>query len=173
MQQLEAQNDDLASTVETLKSELIASSEDAERASKELDAMRSRVLQDNAQESLLKDRELRETQSELEGCRMEKDEWEQMAMQEKMVGDEARSTVEALKRDLELERDAREREAGQLEAEQEQSKNLQSVLEDFQAGACTVFWSLLSSLIFPQQKTTSCGRLYKITRPSSTGSRNH
>jgi len=130
--------------VETLKSELIASSEEAERASKELDTIRSRALQDNAQESLLKERELRETQSELEQCRMERDEWEQMAMQEKVMADEAKTAVESLKRDLELEREAREREAGELEFEREQSRNLQSVLEDFQAGAyfkndCSLF----------------------------------
>lgn len=134
MQQLTAQNDDLSSTIETLKSELIASSEEAERASKELDTIRSRALQDNAQESLLKERELRETQSELEQCRMERDEWEQMAMQEKVVTDEAKTTLESLKRDLELEREARRRDETELELQKEQSNNLQSVLVDFQAG---------------------------------------
>jgi len=132
--QLTAENDDLSSTVETLKSELIASSEEAARASRELDTIRSRTLHDNAQESLLKDRELRETQSELERCRMERDELERTAMREKVAGDEARTAVESLKRDLELEREVREREAGELEVEREKSSNLQSVLEDFQAG---------------------------------------
>jgi hypothetical protein len=65
---------------------------------------------------------------------MERDEWERTAMQEKVVGDEARTAIESLRRDLELERAAREREAGQLEFQKEQSNNLQSVLEDFQAG---------------------------------------
>lgn len=134
MQQLTAQNDDLSSTIETLKSELIASSEEAERASQELYTIRSRALQDNAQESLLKERELRETQSELEQCRMERDEWQQMAMQEKVVADEAKTAVESFKRDLELEREARERDAEELELQREQSSNLQSVLVDFQAG---------------------------------------
>jgi hypothetical protein len=134
VQQLTAQNDDLSSTVETLKSELIASSEEAERASQELYTIRSRALQDNAQESLLKERELRETQSELEQCRMERDEWQQMAMQEKVVADEAKTAVESFKRDLELEREARERDAEELELQREQSSNLQSVLVDFQAG---------------------------------------
>lgn len=82
MQQLTAQNDDLSSTVETLKEELIASNEEAQRASNELDNMRNRALQENAQESLLRERELRETQTELERCRMERDEWERTALQE-------------------------------------------------------------------------------------------
>lgn len=122
--------------METLKSELIASSSEAERASKELDTIRSRALQDNAQESLLKDRELRETQGEVERCRMERDEWERTAMQDRVMGDEARTALESLKRELELERQAKERDAAELELAREQSTNLQSVLEDFQAGMC-------------------------------------
>lgn len=120
--------------METLKSELISSSEEAAHALKELDTIRSRTLQDNAQESLLKDRELRETQGELERCRMERDQWERTAMRDKVAGEEARTAVESMKRDLVLEREAREREAGDLEFEREKSNNLQSVLEDFQAG---------------------------------------
>lgn len=134
MQQLTAQNDDLSSTIETLKEELVASNDEAERASNELDNMRNRAFQENAQESLLRERELRETQTELEACRMERDEWERMALQEKVIADEAKSTVESLKHDLELEREARERETGELESEREKTDNLQSVLQDFQAG---------------------------------------
>lgn len=55
-------------------------------------------------------------------------------MQEKVGAEESRITIESLQRDLELERDARERETGELEFEREKSGNLQSVLEDFQVG---------------------------------------
>lgn len=65
---------------------------------------------------------------------MERDEWERTAMQEKVGTEESRITIESLQRDLELERDARERETGELEFEREKSGNLQSVLEDFQVG---------------------------------------
>ena len=65
---------------------------------------------------------------------MERDEWERTAMQEKVGAEESRITIESLQRDLELERDARERETGELEFEREKSGNLQSVLEDFQVG---------------------------------------
>ena len=134
MQQLTAQNEDLSVTIETLKAELIASNEEAERASRELEAMRSRALQENAQEVYLKERELRETQSELEQVRIERDEWERKALQEHVLADEARSTLENVRRDLEIEREAREREASALQIEKEKVNNLQSVLEDFQAG---------------------------------------
>ncbi|KAI0641545.1 hypothetical protein C8Q79DRAFT_991437 [Trametes meyenii] len=134
VQQLTAQNDDLAATVETLKEELIASNEEAERASKELETMRSRALQDSAQETFLRERELRELQAELEQCRVERDEWEQKALQEHISADEARMTADTLRRDLEVEREARHRAEGGLEVEREKCNNLQSVLEDFQAG---------------------------------------
>lgn len=65
---------------------------------------------------------------------MERDEWERKALHEHIVADESRSTTENLRRDLEIEREAREREATALQVEREKVANLQSVLEDFQGG---------------------------------------
>lgn len=96
--------------------------------------MRNRALQENAQEAFLRERELRELQSELEQCRMERDEWEQKALQEHIAADEAKTSLDSLHRDLEVEREARIQEATQLEVEREKAANLQSVLEDFQTG---------------------------------------
>lgn len=138
MQQLAAQNDDLTATVETLKDELIASNQEAERAAYELDSIRSRVLEENAQEATLRDRELRETQTELERCRLEREEWERSAMQERALVDDLKSTLDAFKRELELERDVRQEELEQLETEREKAANLQSVLQDFQAGRFSI-----------------------------------
>ena len=101
-----------------------------ERASSELDAMRTRTLQ----ESLQREKELHETQLDLERCRMERNDWERSAEQEKAISEEARSTVEILRRELDLEGEARAREAVELNLEREKSENLQSVLQDFQAG---------------------------------------
>lgn len=159
MHQLTVQNEDLTATVETLKTELIASNEESEHASRELDAMRSRAFQENAQEAFLRERELRETQTELEQVRIERDEWEHKALQEHVVADEARSALDTARRDLEFERDAREREAASSQTEREKANNLQSVLEDFQAGSYLhlSFQSLL--LTRPQRKTTSCVKL--------------
>ena len=77
-----------------------------------------------------------ELQAELEQCRIERDEWEQKALQEHVSADEARTTADALRRDLEVEREGRERAETGLEVEREKSGNLQSVLEDFQACTC-------------------------------------
>lgn len=68
--QLTMQNDELTQTVEMLKAELIASDEAADRALRELETMRNSVLEDSAHESYVRERELRETQAELEQCRM-------------------------------------------------------------------------------------------------------
>jgi len=134
IQQLTAEGDDLRSTVETLNAELISSNDEAESAARELEALRTRALHENAQESMLRERELRETQSELERCRIERDEWERALMQERVVLNEARVSIDILSRDLEVEQEARRRDVEVLEVERERASNLQSVLEDFQAG---------------------------------------
>lgn len=134
VQQLTVQNEDLVATIETLKTEVLASNEEAERASKELEAMRNRAMQESAQEAFHRERELREVQSELEQCRIDRDEWEQKALQERILADEAKTNLEVLRRDLEIEREAREHEHHELLIEREKASNLQSVLEDFQAG---------------------------------------
>ncbi len=135
MQQLSGEKEDLNVTIETLKAELIASHAETERVSSQLDVMRSQVLQESAQESLQRERELRETQMELERCRIERGEWERSALEEQTVSEELRSTVEELRRETELVAAARSRDAAELEKERQKSENLQSVLQDFQAGA--------------------------------------
>lgn len=139
IQQLTVEGDDLRSTIETLKAELISSNDEAERATRELEALRTRSLHENAQESMLRERELRETQSELEKCRIERDEWERALMQERVLLNETRVSVDVLTRDLEMEQQVRLRDVEELGMERERASNLQSVLEDFQAGVSLLF----------------------------------
>ena len=153
IQQLTAEGDDLRSTVETLKTELISSNDEAERATRELEALRTRALHDNAQESMLRERELRETQSELERCRIERDEWERALMQERVLLNEARVSIDAFSRDLEIEQEGRRRDMVALEVERERASNLQSVLEDFQAGGLLVPRGIIPYLIRVQPRT--------------------
>ena len=87
-------------------------------------------------ESAASERELRETLAELERCRLERDELERGMMQERLSVEEARGIAGVLRGELELEREAREREGGELDAARETAANLQSVLEDFQTGVC-------------------------------------
>ncbi|KDQ09068.1 hypothetical protein BOTBODRAFT_117647 [Botryobasidium botryosum FD-172 SS1] len=134
VQSLTAQNEDLESTVETLKSELIMSNSEAERASREIEAMRSRVLEDSAQEAVGREREIHELRAELERCRVERDESERALLEERLAAEEARTSLQALEGELEALREENARCADELERERENSINLQSVLEDFQAG---------------------------------------
>lgn len=96
--------------------------------------MRNRAFEENLQESVVRERELRELQVELERCRIERDEWEREALEARVGLDETKTSLENTSRDLELEREARRREQDELTLEREKSVNLQSVLEDFQIG---------------------------------------
>lgn len=125
----------MSSTIDTLQQEIITSNAEADQASRELELMRNRAFEESAQESLIREQELREVQTELERNRIEKDDWEAAALESKAKLDEARSSLESARRDLELERQARQKDTRELEAEREKSFNLQSVLEDFQRGA--------------------------------------
>ncbi|KAL0569020.1 hypothetical protein V5O48_012955 [Marasmius crinis-equi] len=133
IQQITAQNEDLSSTVETLKEELIVSHEEVERASNELDLLRNRTLHENTQEALLRDRELRNVQTELERYRMMVEERELNEMKEKALLEESRSKVETLETDLKLAQVSLERAEESSKREKERGDNLQSVLADFQA----------------------------------------
>jgi hypothetical protein len=75
-----------------------------------------------------------ELQSELERCRIERDEWEQALQSERVVSDEAKANLVIVRRELDLEKDARAKDTNELAGERERSANLQSVLEDFQSG---------------------------------------
>jgi outer membrane murein-binding lipoprotein Lpp len=136
------ESDDLRSTVETLKTELISSNDEAERASRELEALRTRAIHESAQESMVREREFRETQSELEKCRIERDEWERALLQERVLLNEAQVSIDVLTRDLEMELEARRGDVGALGMERERANNLQSVLEDFQAGRLFPSWNI-------------------------------
>jgi hypothetical protein len=146
VQQLSAEKDDLNVTIETLKAELILAHEETARASNQLDAMRNQMLHETAHESLQRERELRETQIELERCRTERDEWERSALQEQTISEEVRSTEHELRRELQLLGAAKDKDVLELEHEREKTANLQSVLQDFQTG---MFGFLLSVSICP------------------------
>lgn len=166
MQQLTAHNEDLSATVETLKEELISSHEEANRYSVELDSLRNRTLHETSQETLRRERELREAQGELERCRMERDEWERAAMHEKAVLEDLKSNTDTSQRELEMLRDTHARHLVELTAEKEKSENLQSVLQDFQAGALSVYLILIYSNIYwfsERPRTTFCRERLRIT----------
>ncbi|KAI0301601.1 hypothetical protein B0F90DRAFT_318651 [Multifurca ochricompacta] len=127
--QLTAQNEDIMSTVEALQAEVLASNAEAERATRELDAMR----QEASEESLQREHALREARAELERTRTARDDWEAEAMTQRVRVEEIRVTFDATYRELALTKEASERDAATRDAEAERANNLQVVLEDFQS----------------------------------------
>jgi len=85
-------------------------------------------------------------------------------MQERVVLNEARVSVDSLSRDLEIELEARQRDVEALEMERERANNLQSVLEDFQAGAL-IFEGTLLSLMGIQRRTMRSVRRSQTSKP--------
>lgn len=130
IQSLTAENEDLSATISTLNSEFIASNDEAERLARELDALRNRTIEDSAYETSLRERDA----MDLERVRLEKDEWETAAQEDRMVSEQLRAEVEHLKRELEMEVAEKEAQVQETIREKKTSANLQSVLEDFQAG---------------------------------------
>lgn len=131
---MNAQNESLNNSVTTLRDELIFASNESAKLSEELRVIRSRAVEESAHEASIREGQILELQNELEICRTERDEWERVAQQESMAADEARSLLETARREWEIEEAQREKEAQDLAMEKEKSANLQSVLEDFQAG---------------------------------------
>lgn len=118
------------STIATLNAELITSNDEAERVSRELDVLRNRAQEDNAYENSVRERDA----AELERIRVEKEEWERIAQEEGVRSEQLKAQVDALTRELEVEASEREAQAREVIREKKTSANLQSVLEDFQAG---------------------------------------
>ncbi|KAI9441237.1 hypothetical protein H4582DRAFT_2205735 [Lactarius indigo] len=126
--QLTAQNEDLLSTVEALQTEALASNAEAERATRDLDALR----QEASGESLQREQTLREARAELERTRSARDDWEAEAMAQRVRVEEARVALDATYRELAVTKEASERVSAARDAEAERANNLQTVLEDFQ-----------------------------------------
>ena len=92
------------------------------------------MLHESTHESMERERELRETQIDLEKCRIERDEWERSALQEQAFSEELRSNEDELRRELQLLGAAKDKDTLELDREREKTANLQSVLQDFQTG---------------------------------------
>jgi hypothetical protein len=122
------------STVEALQAETLASNAEAERTTRELDALR----QEASGESLQREQTLREARAELERTRTARDDWEAEAMAQRVRAEEARVALDATYRELAVVKEASERVSVARDAEAERAHNLQAVLEDFQSGTSRV-----------------------------------
>ncbi|QRV75862.1 GRIP domain-containing protein [Ceratobasidium sp. AG-Ba] len=140
--QLTATNEDLSSTIETLKQELITANDESSHLSHELSALRQRALDNtsSADAELEQTRlelehtrtDLEATRRELEVERLEREDLEREAAQERVMAEEVRTQVSVLRREVEQAAALRAKDIEAIEREKEKSSNLQSVLEDFQ-----------------------------------------
>jgi predicted nuclease with TOPRIM domain len=165
--ELEATNEDLAYTIDTLKSELIQSHADSEHVHSELESLRLRAFdtqKSSVDEFTNRERALREAQEDLERVRMEREEWEGEAMRERVRREEVASRLgqiefeyAAVKEEREIIRDERDREA-------ESAANLHAVLEEFQAGTLSFLPSPFRDLLTrkQQRKNENYNRLWGI-----------
>ncbi|GAA6062091.1 hypothetical protein JCM10212_002341, partial [Sporobolomyces blumeae] len=146
---LRAANDDLQMTVETLKTELIQSNEDADAAHSELEQLRLRAFDSEKQtsdEANERDLLLREVQEDLERVKMEREEWESEAMRERVRREEMQSIFGQVEMELATAKSEREALREERDREQESAANLHAVLEEFQAAKDRELQSLLGDL---------------------------
>jgi chromosome segregation ATPase len=133
---LTARVEELQGTVETLKGELLASHQDVDRLTTDLDAARS--LHQQQTHSASSDRKgtearLREVQEVAERFRIDAEGWESACMEERARRDEIDLEIQEARRERD-EALAREQEQTRIAArETDTARELQQVLEEFQA----------------------------------------
>lgn len=145
--QLQAQNEELASTAETLKSELVSSNTETDRLQLELDQIRSRMLDLQRQtdsESYEREEAYRETQDELERLRNLLEDHQRELMSESYRRDQAELNIKErdamiLKLNREIESLKQDR-----DTQAKSAVNLQSVLEEFQTAKDAEIQSVVS-----------------------------
>lgn len=116
-----------------LQQELETSQGEVEETNAKYTNLRNR-MQDVAQETLAHEREVRDLQNQLEQCRLDRDEWKRSAEKEKALVAEIRAEAEEMRRDIDIVKGGEDAISEELGKEREKARNLQSVLQDFQAG---------------------------------------
>ncbi|CAH7684451.1 hypothetical protein BY996DRAFT_4592161 [Phakopsora pachyrhizi] len=134
--QLQAHNEELFNTTETLRSELISSNEENDQLQRELDQLRKRMSENQKMiedESYDREERYRESREEIERLWNGLEEKKQELMNETV----RREDLETRLKDLELALESTVREIESLRADRdsqaESASNLQSVLEEFQS----------------------------------------
>lgn len=136
---LRAANEDLAATVDTLKSELEQTNDDADHVHTELEQLRLHAFDSQRQtsdEATSREMALRDAQEDLERVRTEREEWEGEAMRERVKREELATRVGHLESQLAVVKTERELMREERDREAESASNLLAVLEEFQAGEC-------------------------------------
>ena len=132
---LQSLNDDLQETVETLKNELIATNEDSERLHNQAEQLRQRA--EDAAKTVLDDASAREVQlrdmtEDLERSRLEREDWENQAMKERVARESLETSLNTLEREVSQLRVEKRQLKDERDREAESASNLNMVLGEFQ-----------------------------------------
>jgi chromosome segregation ATPase len=111
-----------------------------------------------AQESLQHERDIRDLQHQLEQVRLDRDEFSRAAETEKALVDDLRSQLDEARRDLDLVKGGEDAVNEALRREREKARNLQAVLQDFQAGWSSLAGSRILFTLISQGPRTTPGR---------------
>lgn len=154
---LQAANEDLLETVETLKSELIATNEESERLHEQAEQLRFRA-DDSARavldEASARELQLRDITEDLERCRLEREDWENQAMKERVGRESMETSLHAVERELLHARSEKQQLKNDRDREAESANNLQVVLEEFQAAKDRELKATLGDLQMQLQATS-------------------
>lgn len=161
---LQAENDDLQATIETLKSELIASHEDGDRLHNQVEQLRLRA-DDSAKnvldEASVREAQLREVTEDLERCRLEREDWENQAMRERVEREKLETSLHTLERESGSIRAERQQLKDERDREAEAAHNLHIVLEEFQAAKDKEIRATLGDMQVQVQTLTKSLQEYK------------
>lgn len=161
---LQAANEDLQETVETLKSELIANNEETERLHGQVESLRLRA-NDSAKaildEASARDAQLRDVTEDLERCRLEREDWENQAMKERVERESLETQLNAAERELAQLRTEKQQLKEERDREAESASNLHAVLEEFQAAKDRELKTTLGDMQLQLQSTTKSLQEYR------------
>ena len=161
---LQASNEDLSETIETLKSELISNNEECERLHTQVEQLRLRA-DDSAKASLdessARETQLREVVEDLEKCRLEREDWENQAMKERVERETLETSLNSAERELSQLRHEKQVLKNERDREAESAANLHNVLEEFQAAKDKELRATLGDLQTQLQTTSRSMQEYK------------
>ena len=161
---LQAENDDLQATIETLKSELIASNEDSERLHTQVEQLRLRA--DDSAKNVLdevagREAQLREVTEDLERCRLEREDWENQAMKERVEREKLETSLHTIEREFATIKLEKHQLKEERDREAEAAQNLHVVLEEFQAAKDREIRATLGDMQVQVQSLTKSLHEYK------------
>ncbi|KAK9898918.1 hypothetical protein P389DRAFT_193931 [Cystobasidium minutum MCA 4210] len=161
---LQAENDDLQATIETLKSELIASNEEGDRLHTQVEQLRLRA--DDSAKNVLdevagREAQLREVTEDLERCRLEREDWENQAMKERVERERLETSLHAVGREFATIKLEKHQLKEERDREAEAAQNLHVVLEEFQAAKDREIRATLGDMQVQVQSLTKSLHEYK------------